>query len=647
MTSYQYDTLPENAFRLLNIFDDEGSLRCTLCTFSLDNHPAYMALSYTWGSALPGDGLTPDLDHTLICDGAEIAITASLENALASVPLTHAYVWADAVCINQQDLAERSAQVAIMGKIYSRASRVTVWLGVADRSTKTAFDFIHDVASRVPKEVETWDDNKTDQYLSSSGFWDRIGRPKWTAAERHALVRLYLRNWFTRTWVIQEAVFASDPVVICGSNSATWRAMYVASMITRYHDLTNLAINEVKGARRLLRMRDGYFAPIAAIPPAVVLLKQFCKQIPALINDENRGFQTAELLYAAIRLTQCLKATEPRDKIFAPVAMVLHVLPFEELMARLKPDYSKSIVQVFTEASSFLLQHDEKISGRGFFLSVARSSTPSQVEGLPSWVQDYTLSADRTILRDIDCKFNCNAGITPDTNVEFTLVGSTLRLCASRLGTVTELVPLPFYPILSGLAPELLPLLQFAAALPDFDASGDPAILSMIHSVAVGCMREYDYETASARFRKMFTEALCLVATRRQILEEEDSILIGLLEDFERRGIPAFPTLAQLRYRTKGSEPFTIRRDQAFEFIRTTHRQLFQSTEGYLGIVPTTAQSGDEIMFLQVSPVPYVFRKTDRPGEYTLVGEAYVHGVMYGELWREGLQPEWSPVTLV
>ena len=37
--------------------------------------------------------------------------------------------WVDAICINQDDLEERSAQVQIMPQIYSRASCVIVWLG--------------------------------------------------------------------------------------------------------------------------------------------------------------------------------------------------------------------------------------------------------------------------------------------------------------------------------------------------------------------------------------------------------------------------------------------------------------------------------------------------------------------------------------
>lgn len=39
------------------------------------------------------------------------------------------FFWVDAICINQDDLEERSAQVQIMPQIYSKASCVIVWLG--------------------------------------------------------------------------------------------------------------------------------------------------------------------------------------------------------------------------------------------------------------------------------------------------------------------------------------------------------------------------------------------------------------------------------------------------------------------------------------------------------------------------------------
>lgn len=50
-------------------------------------------------------------------------------------------IWADAVCINQQDDAEKSHQVPLMGSIYSLAKTDAVWLGPGDvQHTRPAFE---------------------------------------------------------------------------------------------------------------------------------------------------------------------------------------------------------------------------------------------------------------------------------------------------------------------------------------------------------------------------------------------------------------------------------------------------------------------------------------------------------------------------
>ena len=41
-------------------------------------------------------------------------------------------IWADAVCINQNDLDERSSQVSMMGHIYKNAHQCQVWLGTVE-----------------------------------------------------------------------------------------------------------------------------------------------------------------------------------------------------------------------------------------------------------------------------------------------------------------------------------------------------------------------------------------------------------------------------------------------------------------------------------------------------------------------------------
>lgn len=58
-------------------------------------------------------------------------ITNSLGRALEKlVPWSRGtYLWADGICINQGNFAERNQQVTLMGDIYGRASKVLAHLG--------------------------------------------------------------------------------------------------------------------------------------------------------------------------------------------------------------------------------------------------------------------------------------------------------------------------------------------------------------------------------------------------------------------------------------------------------------------------------------------------------------------------------------
>ncbi|KAK3364200.1 heterokaryon incompatibility, partial [Lasiosphaeria hispida] len=39
------------------------------------------------------------------------------------------YLWVDAICINQSDIAEKNVHMPQMHLVYQRAARVVVWLG--------------------------------------------------------------------------------------------------------------------------------------------------------------------------------------------------------------------------------------------------------------------------------------------------------------------------------------------------------------------------------------------------------------------------------------------------------------------------------------------------------------------------------------
>lgn len=56
-------------------------------------------------------------------------------------------LWIDAICIDQNSLSERSQQVAIMMKIYEKASRNLIYLGEDDGSAQAGLRAIRSVVS--------------------------------------------------------------------------------------------------------------------------------------------------------------------------------------------------------------------------------------------------------------------------------------------------------------------------------------------------------------------------------------------------------------------------------------------------------------------------------------------------------------------
>jgi hypothetical protein len=71
------------------------------------------------------------MTERLLINDREFKVTRSLDQALRRIRRKwhRRALWVDQVCINQDDLAERSTQVLLMGRIYSSAQKVLSWLG--------------------------------------------------------------------------------------------------------------------------------------------------------------------------------------------------------------------------------------------------------------------------------------------------------------------------------------------------------------------------------------------------------------------------------------------------------------------------------------------------------------------------------------
>jgi hypothetical protein len=75
------------------------------------------------------------------------------------------------------------------------------------------------------------------------------------------------------------------------------------------------------------------------------------------------------------------------------------------------------------------------------------------------------------------------------------------------------------------------------------------------------------------------------------------------------------------------------------------------TAKGMLGLVPNSVQVGDAIMLIHGHGRPVVARPATAgewgSGHYQLKGEAYVHGIMRGELLEPEYEQDWKRVNFV
>ncbi|KAF9769178.1 hypothetical protein IL306_013423, partial [Fusarium sp. DS 682] len=201
--------------KLQHVDDDSkplgGSLKVAdIDDRSLDN--SFWAISYAWGNG-------PEGLSTFTTEKGTIRITESLASCLICLrrKRVDAYIWVDALCINQQDNDEKSIQVRRLGSLYNKAARVIVWLG-------------NDGGMDEPSPEIEWM-AQVHRPLCLPGNRCRTGRgvtiahlaPPDPADERWGGVnKLLQRSWFTRAWIVQELAMGGDVSIMSGRSEMKW-----------------------------------------------------------------------------------------------------------------------------------------------------------------------------------------------------------------------------------------------------------------------------------------------------------------------------------------------------------------------------------------------------------------------------------------
>ncbi|KAF1933416.1 uncharacterized protein M421DRAFT_88636 [Didymella exigua CBS 183.55] len=239
---YQYEELPPDAFRYLALLPgvDSDPLRCSLHTSRIDG-ARYESVSYVWG--------TDDRNHRIVCDGRVLKITPNLHRVLQRVRLPDAprTLWADSICINQEDLLEKSDQVTLMGRIYRNAERVLLCMGSSGEEHGPAVAaLLEDVCGKIDSILQTIR-GRVDE-LESAGKWE----PQWSPRDWFPYVDadepvlsdarwvsvnvLVEQDWFSRGWVVREAGLASQAEDRFRSHLEAYEAQHQDIVCTFYQE---------------------------------------------------------------------------------------------------------------------------------------------------------------------------------------------------------------------------------------------------------------------------------------------------------------------------------------------------------------------------------------------------------------------------
>jgi len=206
-TAFSYQALSSNHIRVLELQPAQKgeTLVCNLRTQGLQEIP-YEAISYVWGK--------PTKDVTILCDGQILSITTNLSEALAAFRLKGEprRLWADGICINQDDDTEREAQVRLMGQIYSTAERVLGWLGPDAGNGRLIKDIIYRFNYRPDESIQYVQETLRLPQTPDDNF----------VAEWNAIKDFFDRPFFHRVWIIQELGLGKQAVLWFGSHSIDW-----------------------------------------------------------------------------------------------------------------------------------------------------------------------------------------------------------------------------------------------------------------------------------------------------------------------------------------------------------------------------------------------------------------------------------------
>jgi hypothetical protein len=197
-----------------------------------------------------------------------------------------------------------------------------------------------------------------------------------------ALVDFYSCAWFYRIWVLQEMLPAHEAIILCGSHSISWDLVKYAAIwcywkgdeILEQFDRRKVGIYATSRLDLDWTARTGpdFYPELFRMTTAITYTWCFGRLI-----EQHCGRRTID----------------DRDRIFALVGISDLNLGGREEHAKVDVDYSKSVEQVYAEATRAIICHGSNIY-RGELEVIMNARWSNHNEGWPTWVPDLRVESE-------------------------------------------------------------------------------------------------------------------------------------------------------------------------------------------------------------------------------------------------------------
>jgi hypothetical protein len=639
---FAYSPLPPNTIRLLTPCEPTNSsgYMWRLDTVHLDDpEVAFDALSYTWGS--------PAESYPITCNGKLLRVHYNLYTALPHLAQRRGHVtplpiWIDAISINQGDAEEKRAQIPLMSFIYGSAQIVWAWLGIAQHQ------------EQIPSAINMFPLIKV-AGIEAKHHEKRFGTQKLSGLEGldaslwSAVLHLTDNEWFRRVWVIQEAALARNLIFMCGDHQLTGQQIRgaISDMIALCSTTTS----------------DGnciYLGDAVIRSDAVFFVRDMVQRyVEASIDARSLLLEITSFIATTHGCSQ------PQDRVIG----LLGLFDDEELMAAGvdSPPMYPDIPDLYTWFSKSLLTGiTTDTPGWYSYLELALNDDPNRSALLPSWVPDlHHLSTPSVYLLSNRARRPSEA-LGPNVYQASSEMGKLVRkgsqpdVIIVRGRLLNEIVAaypeIPAYPSDPGynttafeqqVSEYLLALLDWEEKLSEMILGDSVEIISTASnrganedSISVASywqMLHWDVEDAGPaedahqRYREFRSylrrfletavwstdEYACSTAQRPNLTNSSASANVNIADELS----DAIESQLQI---------------DVAAMMHLEGRQLFLTEQGYCGYTKRGVQPGDALCLITGLPVLHVLRKMNETGDgeqcWELVGDAYVQGLMHGEV---------------